>query len=87
MLAVVKDHTAAGPESRRDNAQPDQSADHLSEDIQSDTETSVGLSDTAIADLAQAMCVPEELFRMIIDRYPELTSALVCRFRTTEPAN
>jgi hypothetical protein len=79
MLAVVKDHTAAGPESGRDSARPDQSAD-----VQSDAETSVGLSDAAIADLAQAMCIPEELFRMIIGRYPELTSALVWRFRTAE---
>ena len=81
MLAAIKDHTAAGPESGRDSVRSDQ-AKGIGEDIQSEgMQTSVGLSDAAIADLAQAMCVPEELFRMIVDRYPELNRALMWRFR------
>lgn len=40
----------------------------------------VRLSDAAIADLAHAMSVPEELFRMVIDRYPELNQVLAHRY-------
>jgi len=39
------------------------------------------LSDAAVADLAQEMCVPDELFRMVIDRYPELNRVLARRYR------
>jgi hypothetical protein len=72
MLAVTEDRPG-GSESVRDSARLDQGEK---------LETNVRLSDAAIADLAQAVCVPEELFRMIIDRYPELTSALMWRFRS-----
>jgi hypothetical protein len=94
MLAAIKDRTAAGPESGRDSVRLDQGQDIQNEDIQNEDiqnediqseemATNVGLSDAAIADLAEAMCVPQELFRMIVGRYPELTSALVWRFRNS----
>jgi hypothetical protein len=41
------------------------------------------LSDAAVADLAQEMCVPEELFRMVIERYPELNRVLARRYPAT----
>jgi hypothetical protein len=72
MLAVIKGRSA-GAEFAQDNPRPEQGEE---------LKASVRLSDTATADLAQAMCVPEELLRMIIDRYPELTRALMWRFRS-----
>jgi hypothetical protein len=72
MLAVIKGRSD-GAESAQDDPRPDQGVE---------LETSVRLSDTAIADLAQAVCVPEDLLRMIIDRYPELTRALMWRFKS-----
>ena len=39
------------------------------------------LSDAAIRDLAEEMCVPEELFRAVIERYPDLNRVLARRYR------
>ena len=41
------------------------------------------LSDAAVADLAQEMCVPEELFRTVIEHYPELNCVFARRYRPT----
>ena len=76
MLAVSAGRTA-GPEAARDNARPDRDEK---------MGTGVRLSDAAIADLAQALCVPEELFRMIVDHYPDLCRALVWRFGSPHQA-
>jgi hypothetical protein len=70
MLAVVRGH-AAGPECAQDYAPPGQA----------NGTQSVRLSDADIADLAQAMCIPEEVFRLVIDRYPDLSRVLVSRFK------
>jgi len=67
MLAAIEDETAGAQTGGRE--------------VKDSAPTDATLSEAAVADLAQEMCIPEELFRMVIERYPELNRVLARRYR------
>ncbi len=67
MLAAIEDRT------ERPQREPKKA--------QNEVANAPPLSDAAVADLAQEMCVSEELFRVVIDRYPELNCVFARRYR------